>query len=165
MLAYLIESDRLYDSIALGLLFLRLFPLRGEAAEGSAGVGGYLALHQHALDRLNKELAAPVRAANDWAITQTTSCQCADCKVLNRYLTERAEREKVWPLAKPRRQHIHQQLEGLGVPVTHQTRREGSPHRLVLTKTAQLHQREAERRELARQTSGQLSLIPIGPLR
>jgi hypothetical protein len=33
------------------------------------------------------------------------------------------------------------------LPVTHRTRREGSPHKLVLTKTAELHRRDTERRQ------------------
>ena len=56
-----------------------------------------------------------------------------------------------WPLAKDRRQHIHGVIDGLGLPVTHVTRRQGRPFALVLTKTAALFRREVQWRERCEQ--------------
>ena len=136
----------------MGLLSLRLV-----AVDGSEVGQSYRALRRQARERLERQLAVPVRDGDDWSIALTANCDCADCQVLNAFLTASTEREKVWPLAKPRRQHIHGQIDNLGVPVTHCTRREGSPHRLVLTKTDQLHQREAIDRDIARQTLERLA--------
>lgn len=44
-----------------------------------------------------------------------------------------------WPMGKDRRAHIHQAIDGLDIPVEHQTERVGSPHKLILTKTDELH--------------------------
>jgi hypothetical protein len=40
------------------------------------------------------------------------------------------------------------------LPVTHQTKRQGSPHKLILTKTAELFNRDAKRRKAAQASLG-----------
>jgi len=47
-------------------------------------------------------------------------------------------------------------IDGLGVPVTHATRRQGSPYTLVLTKTDKLFENDKKALELARQTLAEL---------
>lgn len=97
------------------------------------------------------ELATPERDPSDWSILQRASELCCDdCAHLDRFLADAAEQKLVWPLAKPRRQHIHQRIDRAELPVTHATVRRGSPHQLVLTKTKDLFRREAEQREQAR---------------
>ena len=48
------------------------------------------------------------------------------------------------PFAKQRRQHIHARIDAAELPVSHLTRRRGSPYTLVLTKTETLFAREWE---------------------
>ena len=48
--------------------------------------------------------------------------------------------------AKRGRQHLHETIDGRGLPVRHQTRREGRPHTLVLTKTDEVFTRDHEKR-------------------
>lgn len=105
------------------------------------------AIAKHCHRTLEAELAQPERAPDDWSITEfePASC-CDDCTTLAAFLTDPATRQTTWPLAKPRRQHIHRRLDDAELPVTHSTTRQGSPHKLVLTKTADLHLRDAERR-------------------
>lgn len=55
-------------------------------------------------------------------------------------------RTETWPLAKPRRQHIHGMIDGQGLPVTHTTERTGSPHKLKLRKTDRLMKADAAER-------------------
>ena len=43
-----------------------------------------------------------------------------------------------WPLAKQRRQHVHTRIDAAEAPVTHVTKRHGSPYVLVLRKTDDL---------------------------
>jgi hypothetical protein len=149
---YLVNNETLYDPLELAELALRL-----ERAGGEAQAWGHRILRRHAVDKLTDERSKPVRKPDDWAIAQTVRCGCADCKTLNAYLQSSTEREKVWPLAEARRGHIHQGIDGLGVPVTHQTRREGRPYRLVLRKTDDLFKREAVRRERVMRALGKLS--------
>jgi hypothetical protein len=131
--------------------------LRLERVDGETQAWGQRILRQHAVDKLTAELSKPARKKDDWAIVQTVSCDCADCKILNAYLRASSERQKVWPLAQARRGHIHRALDGIGVPVTHRTQREGRPYRLVLRKTDDLFKREAIRRERVMQALGKLS--------
>jgi hypothetical protein len=111
----------------------------------------------HARDALVASLAQPPRAADDWSINGlATSTCCEDCATLAAFLADPLARQLTWPLAKPRRQHIHHRLDEAELPVTHTTTRQGSPHKLVLTKTPELHRRDAERR---RATERSLTIV------
>lgn len=102
---------------------------------------------EHCRDSLTASLARPTRASDDWSITDLAdrTC-CADCTTLAIFLADPSSRQLTWPLAKPRRQHIHHRLDEAELPVTHATTRQGSPHKLVLTKTPELHRRDTEHR-------------------
>jgi hypothetical protein len=63
------------------------------------------------------------------------SCRCRDCTELNRFLSSPTEIVGRFPLAKSRRQHLHQMLDGNGSDCTHVTERRGTPQTLVVTKT------------------------------
>lgn len=104
-------------------------------------------LARHCADTLRQELARPERNDGDWSIAgfHQSGC-CQDCVDLAAFLADPDRRQLVWPMAKPRREHIHRRIDEAELPVTHQTRREGSPHKLVLTKTAELVQRDTKRR-------------------
>ena len=92
-------------------------------------------------------LAEPPRATDGWSINGLAAATCCeDCATLAAFLADPLARKLTWPLAKPRRQHIHHQLDEAELPVTHTTTRQGSPHKLVLTKTPELHRRDAEHR-------------------
>lgn len=67
---------------------------------------------------------------------------CDDCTTLTDFLSDPKTRKITWPLAKPRRQHIHQRIDEAELPVTHHTTRLGSPHKLEFTKSPDLHLRE-----------------------
>lgn len=105
-------------------------------------------LARHCRRALVATLEQPQRAPDDWSITdiEPGSC-CDDCNTLTGFLTGPTAQTTTWPLAKARRQHIHRRIDDFELPVTHRTIREGSPHKLVLTKTADLHRRDAEHRE------------------
>ncbi|HPI41112.1 MAG TPA: hypothetical protein PLJ21_09930 [Pseudobdellovibrionaceae bacterium] len=79
----------------------------------------------------------------DWSIKEVSQHNCQDCKHLSKFLLSSTDQKMVWPLAKQRRQHIHDVIDGLDIPVSHTTLREGSPQKLVLTKNgAALLERE-----------------------
>lgn len=101
-------------------------------------------------DQLTDQLAKPKRASDDWSINWA-SPGGEDLDRLERFLTAAGEQTLEWPLAKPRRQHIHIAIDQAGLPVSHTTRRKGSPHVLVLKKTTELFTRDAERRDQAQQ--------------
>ena len=109
---------------------------------------GYDWLVSEARDRLEAVVAAE-RAEGDWSITEKVPCQCPDCKELWIFLQSTENQEHIWPLAKQRRRHIHDIIDRMAIPVTHTTRRVGSPHKLTLTKTQELFKQEAARRKKA----------------
>ncbi len=106
---------------------------------------GYEKLRQYIFSELQNEKELGLRQSDDWSICEKISCSCADCTILDQFLRSKVEKIKVWPLAQGRRQHIHQAINGLGIPVTHETEHTGSPHKLVLTKTELLHRQARER--------------------
>lgn len=88
-------------------------------------------------------LAQPRREDDDWSIAWT-SPGGADPDRLAAFLNSRDRRVLEWPIAQARRQTIHRLIDDAGLPVTHVTRRTGSPFTLVLTKTKDLFEREAD---------------------
>lgn len=106
-------------------------------------------------DKPTIALDQPPRQAGDWSIAATDRCGCADCQVLVVFLRTSRQDRKVWALAKGRRQHIHQTIDAMGIPVTHKTERSGSPHKLHLKKTKQLFlQDKAQRLRLKEALDG-----------
>ncbi len=69
-------------------------------------------------------------------------CSCDDCQDLKLFLQSNSEQEKIWPLNKNRRSHIHRTIDEMKLPVSYQTQRTGSPHKLVLKKTSELFSRD-----------------------
>ena len=69
------------------------------------------------------------------------------CVRLGEFLRAANQQQLEWPLAKDRRSHVHRQIDAYELPVNHVTRRVGSPHTLVLTKTRALFTRDAAERE------------------
>jgi hypothetical protein len=108
---------------------------------------GLDAIARHCATRLAARLAHPTRAADDWSITPPTGCGCELCATLATFLRDPARLCYDWPLAEPGRRHIHQRIDTAELPVRHQTRRQGRPYTLVLTKTDALFTRERQQRE------------------
>jgi hypothetical protein len=98
--------------------------------------------------RLRAILARPLRDQDDWSIA-STGCGCNLCATLGAFLGSRMERTFAWPLATAGRRHVHSQIDAAGLPVRHQTRRQGRPYTLVLTKTDALFTRATEARQEA----------------
>ena len=73
-------------------------------------------------------------------------CKCELCAHLGRFLRAANEQQLEWPLAKDRRAHVHAMITSYELPVTHVTRRTGSPYTLVLTKTRALFTHDATER-------------------
>jgi len=107
---------------------------------------GLATLHIHCQNELAALLERPARSREDWSIAPPGSCACALCHELARFLADASQVVLEWPLAKPKRRHVHGILDGHDLPVRHTTRRSGSPQTLVLIKTSALFEREAKER-------------------
>lgn len=101
----------------------------------------------HCRGWLEKRLARPLRSPDDWSVTLPRGCSCQDCGALSDFLAGPARRVFEWPLAKDRRRHVHSRIDSAELPISHQTRRKGSPYTLVLTKTSALFEQEERARK------------------
>lgn len=110
--------------------------------------GDLAPVHAHCVQVLAARLAQPERAADDWSIRPPANCTGALGDVLARFLTNPTERRLEWPLAKERRQVIHQLIDRHELPVRHETRRTGRPYTLVLEKTRDVFKHAAAERLL-----------------
>ena len=110
-----------------------------------------------ALEKRLTQSAAPSRAVSNWLNScrrelesrtakapqkptnyrraNKLSCNCSDCRELAAFLADPNQRQARFPLAKQRRQHLHQIIDSHRCDCTHVTERRGSPYTLVCTKT------------------------------
>ena len=97
---------------------------------------GYRVLADDCMRRLRARLDRPFRAHDDWSIELgADGCTCELCIVLRGFLADPSRRNFDWRLAEQSRQHVHSRIEGAELPVAQETRRQGRPYTLVLTKT------------------------------
>ena len=129
-----------------------LMPALRWAAQRSVAPGstvrGLDQIARDCADRLRAIIALPLRAEDDWSITWT-GCGCALCGTLGSFLGSRSRKRLEWPLAKDGRRHVHSQIDSAELTVRHDTRRQGRPYTLVLTKTDELFARERNKRDTA----------------
>lgn len=116
-------------------------------SDGPRGLG-LKPVHLHCTTGITERLSAPIRANDDWSITVCVRCSCNLCATLTRYLHARDTVRLEWPLAKSGRAHIHGIIDSHDLPVTHNTRRIGSPLTLILEKTAAIFERDAAQRQI-----------------
>ncbi len=102
---------------------------------------------EHCRRRLQERVARPLRSPDDWSVTLPEGCRCELCGALTGFLADPARQVFEWPLAEARRSHIHSRIDSAELPVSHQTRRKGSPFTLVLTKTSALFAQEERSRQ------------------
>ena len=93
---------------------------------------------------LGRLVAKGPRDSNDWSIDIEMPCHDADCKKVASFLKSKKETIFPFPLKKERRRRIHNKIESLGIPVSHETLREGSPYTLMLKKLPEMFQKENE---------------------
>lgn len=114
--------------------------------------GTFARLADDARTRLERLLARPARERDDWSIVWT-GCGCADCQTFEEFLRDHERHDFTWPLAKPRRRHIHSLIDASDLPLQHETRHQGSPHKLMLHKTKRLFTDENTARKLWQEAS------------
>jgi hypothetical protein len=84
----------------------------------------------------------PPQAPKDWHQAGRIHCTCGDCRALEAFMRDRAERTQRFPLRKDRRRHLHEQIQRHDLDMTHETERRGSPQTLVCTKTRRTYDRQ-----------------------
>ncbi|WP_405087612.1 2OG-Fe(II) oxygenase [Microbispora sp. NBC_01389] len=111
------------------------------------GSEGFDELALGCAERIREVLARPQRASGDWSIELPAGCACELCRTLGAFLQDPERRVLEWPLAQEKRSHVHGRIHLAELPVLHETRRQGRPYTLVLTKTDALFREERLARE------------------
>jgi hypothetical protein len=111
----------------------------------------YQKLFDYVFNDLEIEKELGLRKIDNWSIKEKLSCKCQDCSSLSEFLKSSTTKTITWPMGKDRRAHIHRTIDGLGIPVTHETQHTGSPHKLILTKTDNLYKEAKNRFERLQQ--------------
>ena len=92
----------------------------------------WLGACRHELE--NRTAQAPQKPT-DYRRANKLPCSCGDCGALGAFLANPDQKQGRFPLAKKRRQHLHQIIDRKRCDLTHVTERRGSPFTLVCTKT------------------------------
>lgn len=140
VLAFMREDERLTATVMSALR-------AGATLATSVRLGSGLdAIAEHCAARLADRIARPERPGDDWSMKLPDGCSCQLCAMLGAFLNDPHRRAFEWPLAEPKRRHVHSTIDAGEVPVQHETRRKGSPYTLVLTKTTALFEKERDQR-------------------
>ncbi len=110
-----------------------LFSIEARLAKSSSPSISYW-LIQCRDELISRTTAAPTKP-KDYQREAKLSCSCPDCQMLSSFLSDPAKRQGRFPLAKQRRQHLHNIIDGNHCDLTHETERVGRPYTLVCTKT------------------------------
>ena len=142
IIQYMMAHQSLYSSVRLVHLLINF---KGEYQSEPFSCWMYKDLSQTLSDRLKTDQKKGGRKPGDWSIMDRNICTCHDCLDLNNFLQSSDLQQKIWPINKDRRFHIHQIITKMRICVTHQTKRTGSPHKLVLVKTKELFSQDKVR--------------------
>lgn len=105
-------------------------------------------LRERVVAALREALARPPSDPDDHTLRGVEwTCTCADCLPVTRWAESPTAQPLVLPMAEPRRRHVQEQLARAAAPVTGETIRVGSPHKLRLEKARDLHARQRGRRD------------------
>jgi hypothetical protein len=137
--AYVLDRPKAFDLGTVQIpALLSLAPwLKRHVKRPPAPLSRWLAAVREALEA---RAAAPPREPADWQRDSAAGCKCADCTELSRFLRDPDRETLRLPLAKDRRQHLHQVIDSRQLDTTHVTERLGRPFTLVCTKTTASYQ-------------------------
>lgn len=156
LVSYTINNKNLFPAIELVSVLLKTWSYSKKQISSK---DSFNKLKFHALESIHAVLNSKPRKVNDWSIKDKNRCNCADCQILGQFLLASEKKKIIWPLAKGCRQHMHQVIGSMKLPITHTTERTGSPHKLHLTKTNLLFKRETALRDRYKKAANSLGEI------
>jgi hypothetical protein len=124
---------------ALGIL--RAEPRKGGSVRDDGAVDH---LWTQSADFLLRRSEFPPEPPKDWRQDAALSCHCVDCRELQAFMQDPAERVHRFRVRKDRRQHLHNMIEWHALDMNHVTERKGSPQTLVCTKDRRSYQRRCK---------------------
>ena len=129
--------------------------------EGLTCIAAYRSLWRHAVDALISRSAGPPEEPRDWVICADLGCDCEHCSRLAAFCADPDARVGRFPLRKDLRKHLHRQIDGHRLDMSHVTERRGSPYTLVCTKNRASHRRRLK--EYAEDVDWMRALTQIPP--
>jgi hypothetical protein len=106
----------------------------GRGRQTAAGESSVRHLWKSAAEFLLQCSEIPPKPPLDWRLNIELSCSCPDCRELQTFARDPAERVHRFRVRKERRRHLHNTKEGHRLDMTHATERAGSPQTLVCKK-------------------------------
>ena len=145
----------------------RLVPLvQASSANVPAAVH---ALREAVMAALREGLAIPERSADDHTLDGIEwVCRCADCGAVIRWAESARAQALTLSMPEARRSHVQDSLSAAAAPLVCATLRQGSPHKLVVSKGSGLHDsrrklRQAWERDLAALEGGGRAPPDVSP--
>jgi len=113
------------------------------------GPSSVQALRDAVVGALRAALATPERHADDHTVDGIEwVCRCTDCNAVIRWAESAQARALTLAMPEARRRHVQERLADANAPLACTTLRQGSPHKLVIGKANDLH----DRRQALRRT-------------
>jgi hypothetical protein len=103
----------------------------------------------------------PPEQPSDWRLNVKLSCSCPDCRELQSFARDPAERVHRFRVKKERRRHLHNMIDRDRLDMTHVTERVGSPQTLVCTKDRRTFDRRME--QYQDQIAAMRTLVRLAP--
>jgi 2-oxoglutarate-Fe(II)-dependent oxygenase superfamily protein len=113
----------------------------------------------HSVEFLLTRSEQPPESPKDWRQDVKIVCRCADCRELKAFASDPVTQTHRFRVKKERRQHLHQQIEGHRLDMTHETVRTGSPQTLVCSKTRATYERQC--RQYNEDLASMAALCPL----
>ena len=105
-------------------------------------------LRESVVEALEAALARPPRGDDDWRMSGIEwQCHCGDCRQVVDWAESSVGEALVLAVAERRRSHVCEQLRTAGADLATATVRQGSPHKLVVSKPSDLHSRDEALRQ------------------
>ena len=132
---------------------------RGRKAVASdSGVG---LLWKCSAEFLLRRSDVPPQPPSDWRLDVQLTCSCPDCRELQVFALDPAERMHRFRVKKERRQHLHNAIDKHHLDMTHVTERVGSPQTLVCTKDHRTFDRRMK--QYGHEIAAMRTLVRVAP--
>jgi hypothetical protein len=103
----------------------------------------------------------PPQPPEDWRLDIELPCSCPDCRELQAFACNPAERVHRFRINKERRRHLHNTINRHRLDMTHETERVGSPQTLVCTKDRRTFQ--GRMKQYHEEIAAMLTLVKLAP--
>jgi hypothetical protein len=124
-----------------------LSPMLIELDKAAHAVAGWSTLRERVKQALDLSLSNALPELGDWSMAvPVMRCQCADCRQVMTFLTNHDSANVVLAMAEARRKHVLEEFGQSGLGLAMEVLRQGSPHKLRITKPTNLREKAEQQR-------------------